>query len=47
MACLEGTLKLARLISGRRDPGLSGFVSLLDSKTGASVIELHGVDTMA
>ncbi|NQV84832.1 MAG: hypothetical protein HQ494_13550 [Rhodospirillales bacterium] len=40
----EGALKSARLISGQRDLSLASFVSLLDSSTSASVIELHAAD---
>ncbi len=42
----EGALKSARLISGQRDLSLASFVSLIDSKTAASVIELHAADSV-
>ena len=45
LARFEGALKSARLISGQRDLSLAGFVSLIDSKTAASVIELHAADS--
>jgi hypothetical protein len=41
----EGALKSARLIFGQRDISLSGFISLIDSSTTASVIELHAADS--
>ncbi|MBT3306640.1 MAG: hypothetical protein HN377_09165 [Alphaproteobacteria bacterium] len=44
LARFEGALDSARLISGQRDLSLTSFVSLLDSSTNASVIELHAAD---
>ena len=41
----EAALKSVRLISGQRDINLAGFVSLIDSSTSASVIELHAADS--
>ena len=41
----EGALKAAREISGQRDLSLASFVSLVDSKTAASVIELRAADS--
>ena len=41
----ESALKSAREISGQRDLNLAGFVNLIDSKTAASVIELHAADS--
>lgn len=45
LARFEDSLKSARLISGQRDLSLASFVSLIDSKTAASVIELHAADS--
>lgn len=45
LARFEGALKSARLILGQRDLSLAGFVSLIDSSTAASVIELHAADS--
>ena len=45
LARFEGALKSAREIFGERDLSLAGFVSLIDSKTAASVIELHAADS--
>lgn len=44
-ARFEGALKSARLISGQRDISLAGFVSLIDSSTSASVINLLAADS--
>ncbi len=41
----EDALKSAREISGQRDLSLASFVSLVDSKTAASVIELRAADS--
>ncbi len=46
LARFEGALKSARLISGQRDLSLTGFISLIDSSTAASVIELHAADSV-
>ncbi len=41
----ENALKAARKISGQRDLNLASFVSLIDSKTTASVFELRAADS--
>lgn len=41
----EGSLKSARLISRQRDINLASFISLFDTSTSASVIELHAADS--
>ncbi|MBC8338802.1 MAG: hypothetical protein H8E39_08945 [Alphaproteobacteria bacterium] len=45
LARFEGALKSVRLISGERDLSLASFVSVFDSSTSASVIELHAADS--
>ena len=46
LARFEDALKSARLISGQRDLNLASFVSLFDSSTAASVIELQAADSV-
>lgn len=45
LARFEGALKSVREISGERGLSLAGFISLIDSRTAASVIELHAADS--
>lgn len=45
LARFENALESARLISGQRDLNLASFVSLFDSSTAASVIELQAADS--